>query len=304
MMSIDPGSLYAFDDLKAFLDQKVEQYNRPGFIENDPVCIPHQFRLKQDIEIMGFWASILAWGQRKTIINKCNELISLMDGAPYDFILNHQDTDLKRFIGFKHRTFNDTDALYFISFFKHHYAKNSSLECAFTGPSLKKQVFRDDFFDESIPAAETELSSAPCYVHELHAVPADKVGNALNRFRTYFFSLPDFPERTMKHISSPLQKSACKRLNMFLRWMVRADDKGVDFGLWKNIKPSELICPTDVHVDRIARKLRLITRKQTDWQTALELTKNLHYFDPADPVKYDFALFGLGVEEKFQEDGL
>ncbi len=286
--------------IKDFLDQKVDLYNRPGFIENDPVCIPHKFKLKQDIEIMGFWSAMLAWGQRNTIINKCNQLIDLMDGAPYEFITNHKDTDLKRFTGFKHRTFNDTDTLYFVEFFKQHYKNNESLESAFI-PDLsiqKTPVFRDDFMvvssDNSRPITP---SSSPCYVPELDS---RVVENSLNYFRSYFFSLPDFPRRTIKHVSSPLQKSTCKRLNMFLRWMVRDDEKGVDFGIWKSIRPAALICPTDLHVERVARKLKLITRKQVDWQTALELTKNLRQFDPTDPVKYDFALFGLGIEEQFQ----
>jgi uncharacterized protein (TIGR02757 family) len=254
-------------DLKAFLDAKVAQYNQPDFIKNDPVSIPHLFTQKQDIEIMGFWAATLAWGQRVTIINKCKELISLMDGAPYDFIVNHEEPDLKKLLSFKHRTFNDVDTLYFISFFRYHYERFDSLEAAFIPPGPLKGE--------------------------------DEVESALNHFRSYFFSLPDFPHRTKKHVSSPSQKSTCKRLNMFLRWMVRKDDNGVDFGIWNNIKPSDLIMPCDLHVDRVARKLKLITRKQTDWQTAVELTEKLREFDPLDPVKYDFALFGLGIEEKF-----
>ena len=222
---------------------------------------------------MGLWAAILAWGQRITIINKCRELIALMDGAPYDFIINHQETDLKKLLKFKHRTFNDVDTLYFISFFKHHYSNYESVESAFLPPNPLKG-------EQNINGQE----------------PIEKY---LNHFRSYFFSLPDFPNRTKKHISSPSQKSTCKRLNMFLRWMVRKDDCGVDFGIWNHIKPSELICPCDLHVDRVARKLNLITRKQTDWQTAVELTERLRKFDPTDPVKYDFALFGLGIEENF-----
>ena len=295
-----PASLNTFQGLKDFLDVKVEQYDRPGFIENDPVCIPHLFSLKQDIEIMGFWASILAWGQRKTIINKCKELIGLMDGAPYDFIINHKDSDLKRFIGFKHRTFNDTDTLYFIEFFKQHYSNYDSLESAFSISQPK--LFRDEFLEEGSNSSEyIETASAPCFVGELRNIQSCSViENALNSFRTYFFSIPDFPSRTKKHVSSPSHKSTCKRLNMFLRWMVRNDDRGVDFGIWKSIKPSDLICPTDLHVERVARKLKLISRKQVDWQTAVELTENLRKFDPLDPVKYDFALFGLGIEEQFQ----
>ncbi|HTK22121.1 MAG TPA: TIGR02757 family protein [Mucilaginibacter sp.] len=252
------------ENIKAFLDSKVAQYNRPDFIKNDPISIPHLFTRKQDIEIMGFWAATLAWGQRITIINKCKELISLMDGAPYDFIINHEEPDLKKLLHFKHRTFNDVDTLYFISFFRHHYSNYDSLENAFIPPD-----------------------------------GGNAVEDCLNYFREYFFSLPDYPHRTKKHVSSPSQKSTCKRLNMFLRWMVRKDNCGVDFGIWNKIKPSDLIMPCDLHVDRVARKLKLIDRKQTDWQTAIELTARLQEFDPQDPVKYDFALFGLGIEERF-----
>lgn len=252
------------ENLKAFLDSKVAQYNQSDFIKNDPVSIPHLFSKKQDIEIMGFWAATLAWGQRVTIINKCKELIRLMDGAPYDFIMNHEEPDLKKLLHFKHRTFNDIDTLYFISFFRYHYSNYDSLEEAFIRPG-----------------------------------PLKGVEASLNHFRNYFFSLPDHPNRTKKHVSAPSQKSTCKRLNMFLRWMVRKDNCGVDFGIWNKLKPADLVMPCDLHVDRVARKLNLITRKQTDWQTAVELTERLKEFDPSDPVKYDFALFGLGIEEKF-----
>ena len=252
--------------IKDFLDEKVIQYNQPGFITLDPISIPHRFSKKQDIEISGFFAAILAWGQRKTIINKCLELFSLMDNAPYDFLLQHQEEDLKSLLNFKHRTFNEVDTLYFIHFLSWYYRQFDSLEDAFL---IGQTGMRDSM--ESI----------------------------LTRFHEYFFSLPDAPSRTKKHIATPARKAACKRINMYLRWMVRDDAKGVDFGLWKKIHPSQLICPCDLHVDRVARKLGLITRKQTDWQAALELTDRLREFDPEDPVKYDFALFGLGVEEKF-----
>lgn len=251
-------------DLKDFLDKKVDEYNQPGFIPNDPISIPHQFSAKQDIEIMGFLASIMAWGQRKTIINKCNELVARMDGSPYDYIINHQEQDLKTLLGFKHRTFNDTDILYFVSFFKHHYQHFESLEDAFLVGQEKRE--------------EVDLEMA------------------LNAFKTYFFSLPDYPVRTRKHISSPAQKSTVKRINMFLRWMVRKDTKGVDFGIWHRLSPKDLICPCDVHVERVARKFGLITLDKVNWKTAQELTANLRLLDPLDPVKYDFALFGLGVE--------
>jgi uncharacterized protein (TIGR02757 family) len=252
------------EELKEFLDRKVAEYNCPDFIPNDPISIPHRFSRRQDREIMGFWAAVLAWGQRKTIISKSSELISLMDGAPYDFILHHTDQDLKRFLSFRHRTFNATDALYFLAFFRHYYTRFDSLEDAFLLP------------DPAVPNVEAGLRS----------------------FHDLFFSLEDYPERTRKHISTPARNSACKRINMFLRWMVRQDDKGVDFGIWQRIKPAQLICPCDVHVDRVARKLGLIQRKQTDWLTALELTDALRQFDATDPVKYDFALFGLGVEKR------
>lgn len=250
-------------DLKDFLDTKVAQYNQPSFIPFDPICIPHLFSKKQDIEIMGFWAAILAWGQRKTIINKSKELIALMDNAPHDFMLHHQENDLKRFLHFKHRTFNATDTLYFIAFFKQYYLANDSLE---------------DAFANAVGLEDTNVQKGLLAFHDL------------------FFSLEDFPSRTKKHIATPARNSSCKRINMFLRWMVRQDTSGVDFGLWTKLAPSQLICPCDVHVDRVGRQLGLIQRKQTDWYTALELTEALKQFDPVDPVKYDFALFGLGVE--------
>lgn len=262
------------DGLRALLDAKVEQYNQPGFIADDPVSIPHLFSRKQDIEIMGFWAAILAWGQRKTIIAKCRELIRLMDGAPYDFIRHHKTVDLKPFLAFKHRTFNATDTLYFIAFLRQHYTRHESLETAFSGMALPAETGRE--------GAEIE-----------------PVEHYLNNFRRRFFSLPEFPERTMKHIPAPERDSACKRLNMFLRWMVRRDGRGVDFGLWRTIDPAQLICPFDLHVERVARKLRLITRPRGGWQTALELTRNLRKLDASDPVRYDFALFGMGVAGEF-----
>lgn len=281
-----------FLDLKNFLDDKVAQYNCPDFVVNDPICIPHRFVLQQDIEISGFFAAILAWGQRKTIINKCTELLTRMDNQPYQFVVNHTDADLRNLLGFKHRTFNDTDLLYFVAFFRQHYQRHQSLVTAFLPP----QQFNPDYLD--VLPGEPELSSPACMAGEV-AKDHFTVEKALNHFRRYFFSLPDYPIRTIKHISSPQQKSTCKRLNMFLRWMVRKDDAGVDFGLWDTIAMRALVCPCDVHVDRVARRLGLISRKQTDWQTAVALTENLKALDPNDPVKYDFALFGLGVEEQF-----
>lgn len=284
-----------FLELKNFLDVKVDQYNRPAFIQNDPICIPHRFAKKQDIEIAAFFAAILAWGQRKTIINKCTELFERMDNDPHNFMLHHGDDDLKRLLGFKHRTFNDTDLLYFVSFFNQHYQRFDSLEAAFLPPG---DSFRTDFMSSQILGNYKGHASSSCMLSDLNQ-QEPRIERALNYFRSYFFSLPDYPRRTIKHVSSPMQKSTCKRLNMFLRWMVRSDNKGVDFGIWNTIKPADLICPCDVHVDRVARKLGLIERKQTDWRTAVELTARLQELDPLDPVKYDFALFGLGVEEKF-----
>lgn len=251
-------------DLKAFLDRKVDLYNQPSFIKDDPISIPRRFNKKQDIEIAGFFAAVFSWGNRTTIINKANELMQLMDDAPHQFCLHHSNSDLKKLLSFKHRTFNATDLLYFVSFFNAHYQKHSSLESAFTQWMNKKN---------------------------------ETIENALNGFYHYFFSLPDIPLRTRKHVASPEKNSSCKRINMFLRWMVRNDEKGVDFGLWKNISPSQLICPLDVHVIRVATQLNLLQRKIPDWQAALELTAFLRTLDSNDPVKYDFALFGTGVME-------
>jgi uncharacterized protein (TIGR02757 family) len=252
--------------LKQFLNRKVDEYNQPSFIVPDPVSIPHLFSKKQDIEIAAFFASIFAWGNRTTIINKSMELMGLMKNTPHDFITGHSEKDLMRLLQFKHRTFNSTDLLCFILFLKHHYQQSGTLETAFTNWMSKKD---------------------------------GNIEKALIGFHHYFFSVQDSPVRTKKHIATPEKNSTCKRLNMFLRWMVRKDDRGVDFGIWQSISPSQLICPIDVHVARVARRLNLIDRKQLDWQTALELTANLRKFDRNDPVKYDFALFGIGVAEKY-----
>src|SRR4030095_1696192 len=220
------------------------------------------FTQKQDIEIAGFFASVFAWGNRATIINKSKELMQRMDNAPHAFIKDHSANDLQRLQKFKHRTFNEDDLYYFIEFFHQHYSKHNSLEFAFF----------------PIPNLDTE--------------------RGLKHFKKYFFSFEHL-KRTEKHISSPLPKSTCKRLNMFLRWMIRDDNKGVDFGLWKNISPSQLICPIDVHVARVAKKLGILKRKQVDWLAAVELTDALRQLDKNDPVKYDFALFNLGIVERF-----
>ncbi|PZR27205.1 MAG: TIGR02757 family protein [Citrobacter freundii] len=245
-----------------FLNKKVDQYNQPSFIKDDPVCIPHLFTAKADQEIAGFFAATFAWGNRTTIINKSKELMQLMDMQPHQFCLYHSDHELKKLLKFKHRTFNTTDLLYFIEFFKYHYASSETLETAFThhGKTIEEM---------------------------------------LSGFHLYFFSLEDAPARTKKHVATPQRGSTCKRLNMFLRWMVRHDDKGVDLGIWKNISPSALICPIDLHVARVARKFKMLKRKQTDWEAAVELTEQLRKLDKDDPVKYDFALFTLGVAEKF-----
>jgi uncharacterized protein (TIGR02757 family) len=250
------------EDLREILEKKYWLYNQASFIEDDPVSIPHRFSTKQDIEIAGLFAAILAWGQRRTIIKKGVELMQIMDNSPFDFILHHGENDLKFLTGFKHRTFNATDTLYFVYFLNWYYNQHQSLE---------------DLFLTGYPSIEKGLVN----------------------FHNFFFSHEFAPARTKKHIPSPEKKSTCKRMNMFLRWMVRKDDRGVDFGIWPRINPSALICPVDLHVDRVARRLGLISRKQTDWLTALELTEELKKIDPLDPVKYDYALFGMGVIEKF-----
>ncbi|MEX2235447.1 MAG: TIGR02757 family protein [Cyclobacteriaceae bacterium] len=255
-------ALKKITDLKGFLEEKVELFNKPAFITLDPVCIPHMYTKKQDIEIAGLFAAVLAWGQRVTIIRKCRELMEWMDHDPHNFIVHHRAQDLKSFEQFRHRTFNGTDMLYFIEALKNIYNQYPSLEEAFIVP-------------------ESDAT----------------VEQGLVNFHHLFFNLEHHPHRTKKHLPTPERKSTCKRINMYLRWMVRQDKKGVDFGLWKKISPAQLVCPCDLHVDRVARRLKLIRRKQTDWLTALELTANLRKLDPLDPVKYDFALFGLGIEE-------
>ncbi len=255
--------------LKQILDQKVKQYNQRSFIENDPICVPHRFSRRQDIEIAGLFAALFAWGNRRAIINSCDRLLGLMDNAPYDFILHHTEKDLKPFLTFAHRTFNATDLFWLLHFLKTHFHKYDTLEPAFAL-----------FMNKNAPS----------------------VADGLIGFHNYVFADAGAPERTRKHIASPLRKSACKRLNMYLRWMVRDDQSAtpaVDFGIWKNIRPDQLICPLDVHVGNVARRLQLLSRKQNDWKAALELTERLKQLDPRDPVKYDYALFGLGVIERF-----
>ncbi len=256
--------------LKKFLDRKVDEYNQPTFIINDPISVPHRFVKRQDIEIAGFFAAIFSWGKRKTIIQKSLALMEMMDNSPYDFIMHHEEADLKKMLGFKHRTFKDEDLFYFIRFLSHHFRKYKSLEEAFLPEAVRGKI-----------------------------EPTSWAEAALGQFYLDFFALEDVPARSYKHIATPAKHSTCKRLNMYLRWMVRRDTCGVDFGIWTKISPSALVCPVDVHVARVARHFGLLTRKPVDWLAALELTSHLRNLDKEDPVKYDFALFGLGVAEHF-----
>lgn len=245
-------------NLKDFLEEKVIKYNQLHFIETDPISVPHRFSKKEDIEIAGFFAATLAWGNRATIIRNANELMRRMDFAPYDFILNHTDAELKHFKNFVHRTFNGTDCIFFIHSL-HSIYKKQTLENAFAGSTPKEAIIN---------------------------------------FRKTFLKANHLP-RIEKHISNPVAGSAAKRLNMFLRWMVRKDSCGVDFGIWKKLPVKNLMCPLDIHSGNVARKLGLLSRKQNDWKAVEELTSRLKELDPNDPAKYDFALFGLGVFEKF-----
>ncbi|MBU3822585.1 TIGR02757 family protein [Flavobacteriaceae bacterium XHP0103] len=250
-------------ELKEFLDTKVDQYNNPKFIESDPLQIPHIFTKKEDIEIAGFLTATIAWGNRKSIINNAKRLMVLLDNAPHDFIINHDETDLEKLNGFVHRTFNGDDAIQFVKSLKHIYLNHGGLESVFT--------------------KHTEHNS---------------MQPAISKFKSIFFEIDHLP-RTQKHISDPLKNSAAKRINMYLRWMVRNDQRGVDFGIWNNLSPSQLSCPLDVHSGNVARKLGLLKRKQNDGKALNELDLQLRKLDAEDPVKYDFALFGLGVFENF-----
>jgi len=249
------------NELKEFLDEKYEAFNKPNFIESDPISVPHQFSKKEDIEIAAFFTATFAWGQRPTIIRNGLRLMELMDNAPYAFILNHTEKDLKAFKGFAHRTFQSADAIYFIESLKNIY-KHGGFEKAFA------------------------------------AKPPNDMYSGLINFRKAFLGL-NTAGRTAKHIADVEKNSSAKRLNMFLRWMVRNDKRGVDFGIWKTISPALLYCPLDLHSGRVARKLGLLKREQDDWKAVAELTKELRKLDPKDPVKYDFALYGLGVFEGF-----
>lgn len=249
-------------ELKDFLERKTRQYNKPGFIDSDPINIPRQFSQKEDIEISGFLTATIAWGQRVTIIKNARQLMTLMDHAPHDFILNFEDSDLAAMKGFVHRTFNFDDLMLFLCSLQNIYRNHQGLESAFK-------------------AKET-----------------GEAKEAIGTFRKLFFEVPHL-KRSEKHVSNPNKNSSCKRLNMFLRWMVRKDNAGVDFGIWHQINPAKLSCPLDVHSGRVARKLGLLQRKANDWRAVAELDGNLRKLDPKDPVKYDYALFGLGVFENF-----
>jgi len=250
-------------ELKDFLDEKVVQYNNPKFIESDPIQIPHQFSKKEDIEIAGFLTATIAWGNRKSIIKNAKQMMQLLDNTPYDFVMHHKENDLEQLLPFVHRTFNGYDLIQFVTSLKHIYNNYNSLESVF-----------------KIHAENKSLQKA---IHELKRI---------------FFEIEHLP-RTQKHISDPLKNSAAKRINMFLRWMVRKDNAGVDFGIWQSLTPAQLSCPLDVHSGNVARKLGLLHRKQNDAKALIELDTSLRKLDAQDPVKYDFALFGLGVFEKF-----
>jgi uncharacterized protein (TIGR02757 family) len=251
------------EQLKEFLDSKVEQYNRIGFIESDPIQIPHLYTKREDIEISGFLTAIISWGNRTMIIKNALRMMELLDNSPHDFVINHQESDLKHLENFVHRTFNSIDLKQFIKSLKHIYLEHGGLEKTL--------------------AVKGEDTS---YI------------NAIHNLKHVFFEIPH-QQRTQKHISNPLKNSAAKRINMFLRWMVRNDLAGVDFGIWETHNSANLSCPLDVHSGNVARKLKLLCRKQNDWKAVRELDKNLRKLDQNDPVKYDFALFGLGVFEKF-----
>lgn len=248
--------------VKDILDHYADKYNTIDFIANDPISLPHAYSKRQDIEVVAFWTAMLSWGQRTTIINKSKELFALMDGAPHDFILNHSDLDLKPLLNFKHRTFLADDTLTFIKALQRIFQQHQSMEEVF----IVNQI--DNKFDIQL---------------------------SIKSFHNTFFDFEDHTSRTKKHVATPERGSTCKRLNMFLRWMVRKDDRAVDFGLWTKIPTSALLIPYDLHVDRVSRRLGLVTRKQIDWATVILLTDILRSFDPIDPVKYDFALFGMGI---------
>ena len=250
------------NELKEFLDSKYVQYNQKKFIESDPIQVPHNFTSKEDIEISSFLTATIAWGQRKTIIKNSLKMMDLLDNSPYDYIINSTEKEIDK-LNIKHRTFNEIDFRYFIKRLKYIYKDYGNLE----------NIFFENIKDNT-----------------LH--------NSIHNFKSLFFK-NNYPLRTTKHISDPFKGSACKRVNMFLRWMVRKDSNGVDFGIWNKISPSYLSCPLDVHSGRVARKLGILNRAQNDHKAVLELDHKLRILDSNDPVKYDFSLFGLGVFEGF-----
>ncbi|MBN8703312.1 MAG: TIGR02757 family protein [Bacteroidetes bacterium] len=255
----------SLNELKEFLDEKYNYFNSHQFIQTDPICIPHQFNVKEDIEISAFLIATIAWGQRASIIKNGNRLMQWMDNSPYHFILHSSEKDLNVFNKFVHRTFNGIDCIYFLNSLKNIYKNHSGLE----------QSFYKGYKENN------------------------SIKNAIVEFRAIFFELKKFPTRTLKHVSNPADNSAAKRLNMFLRWMVRKDHKGVDFGIWRKMSMAALYCPLDIHTGNTSRELGLLFRKQNDWKAVEELTNYLRMLDSNDPIKYDFALFGLGAIEKF-----
>jgi uncharacterized protein (TIGR02757 family) len=252
------------DELKDFLDFKVNEYNQPAFIETDPISIPHRYTKKEDIEIASFLTATISWGNRKAILKAANNLMDCFGESPYDFVLESKVDQIDRISNFYYRTFNNSDLRYFIKALKNIYENHNGLESIF-----------------SVNAQEN--------LHE-----------SISKFRSIFFELAP-PERTLKHVSDPMSGSAAKRLHMMLRWLVRSDKKGVDFGIWEGVSPSILSIPLDIHSGNTARKLGLLNRTQNDLKAVMELDAKCRAFDPKDPSKYDFALFGLGVFEKFNK---
>jgi len=251
------------EELREFLDEKTSLYNNPQFIELDPIQIPHLYANREDIEIAGFLTAAISWGRRTSIIRSGQKMMILLGNSPYDFIMSHSEVQLERLDGFVYRTFNSGDLAYFIKALRFLYMEKGGLEEVFS-------------------------------CHQT----ADSLQPAIHQLKCEFFSLPH-PTRTRKHLPDPFNGSAAKRINMFLRWMVRCDNRGVDFGIWRQISPSILSCPLDVHSGNVARELGLIDRRQNDAKAVAQLDTRLRILDPADPAKYDFALFGLGMFEKF-----
>lgn len=263
MISETRPQIMTDNERKEFLDAKVIQYNNPDFISSDPIQIPHQFSLKEDIEIAAFLTATISWGNRKMIINNANKMMNLLGNSPFDFVMYHNERQIETLDSFVHRTFNGTDFSFFISSLQNIYKNHQGLEAVFTKNAKK-----------------------------------DSLQKSIAGFKKIFFEI-EHPDRTQKHVSNPLKNSAAKRINMFLRWMVRQDNAGVDFGIWKSLSAAQLSCPLDVHSGNVARKLGLLQRKQNDAKALQELDKSLRIMDAEDPVKYDFALFGLGVFEGF-----